>query len=105
MKQILFYTVLVLGVFLITSQPGTAQSQRFADVEAALGSTANHWAFMTAWDLSSGELQVSPSWFNGEYIWNFNQPHYQHWVCKFIYDQATGATRELQWSFRQVHIQ
>ena len=97
--------IALLFLLCFTANNVSAQSQSFAATETAVGYTVNTWSFMTAWDLTSGGLQVSPNWINGHYFWNFSQPHYQRWTAKFIYDVSTGSSRELKWSYTQIHVQ
>ncbi len=98
--------MIVLLSAAVTAGPSAlAQQPSFAVTESAIGFTQNAWSFMTAWNLSTGDLQVSGKWFNGSQAWNFNQPNLLQWVAKFIYDDATGSTRELQWTYTQPHIQ
>lgn len=96
---------ILAGFVLIAPMQSSSQPQRFAETERAMGNTNNDWAFMTAWDLTSGDLAVSPTWYNGDSVWNFDQPHLEHWIAKFIYDQISGSTRELQWSYTQEFVQ
>ncbi len=94
----------ILGVLLL-SGAGYALTQSFSVEERAIGTTQNTWAFMTAWNLSNGDLQFSRDWYNGTETWTFNQPYYRNWIAKFIYNKSAGQTRELQWSYTQEQIQ
>ena len=79
--------------------------QYFPQGQICRGYAINDWSFMTAWNLATGWLQVSADWYNGAYSWEYTRPHYQQWIALFVYDDGTGQTRELAWSYSQVHIQ
>lgn len=97
--------VLTLGLWAACVTPAAGQLHRFSTNERAIGVTTRDWAFMTAWNLSTGQLQVSPSWHNGTHTWTYTRSGYGQWVARFIYRQSAGQTRELQWSYTQVHVQ
>jgi hypothetical protein len=92
-------------VLMLFTDAGNAQSQGFSSKERAIGITRFTWAFMTAWNLSNNDFQVSRNWYSGTETWTFQQPHHQNWIAKFIYHKDAGQTRELQWSYTQVFIQ
>ena len=69
------------------------------------GTAVNRWSFMTAWNLTTGALSVSPSWQNGSYTWNHPADNYQQWIARFVYNQGTGKTAGLAWYYRQSHVQ
>lgn len=85
--------------------PQANANQYFTQLQYCRAQANNDWSFMTAWNLSTGVLQASPDWYNGVYSWGWY--HYLHgqWIALFIYDDGTGQTRELEWSYSQVHIQ
>lgn len=72
--------------------------QSFANTQVARGYSNNDWSFMTAWDLADGDLVVSDPWFDGYALLEYYE-HMQHWTAQFIYDEGTGTTRELKWSW------
>ena len=69
------------------------------------GETSNRWAFMTAWGLTTGDHSVSPSWYNGKYLWYHDVWYWNEWYAQFLYNQGTGRTAELVWYFCQIHVQ
>ncbi len=79
--------------------------QYFPVGQISRGWANNDWSFMTAWNLTTGDLQVSPDWYDGEYLWMFDESSYAQWTALFIYDDGTGQTRELRWAYCQSHIQ
>ena len=79
--------------------------QHFTVGQPMRGYATYDWSFMSAWNLSGGELEVSPNWFNGEYVFWYNIPYYREWIALFIYDDGTKQTRELMWSYLQSHVQ
>lgn len=94
--------VLVLGGVLVAS---TQASQYFTQLQYARAEAINDWSFMTAWNLSTGNLQASPDWYNGIYSWGWYHYLHHQWIARFVYDDGTGQTRELEWSYSQPHIQ
>ncbi len=79
--------------------------QRFDTSQPITGWANNRWSFMSAWNLSTGALEVSPRWNNGPLTWNHTADAYQQWIARFVYDEVTGKTTALAWYFRQSHIQ
>lgn len=95
----------VVAILVCILVPQVNASQGFAVSEPVLGLAVSDWSFITAWDLSDGQLQASSDWFNGTYLWYYTQYDYYHWTARFVYDDGTGQTRELQWSYTQPHVQ
>lgn len=79
-------------------------AQGFATNHRAHGSGNGSWAFMTAWNLSTGSQSVSPQ-FIGLYEWTFSMPARNQWTAKFVYDQGLLETTQLRWSYTQGFIQ
>lgn len=77
----------------------------FLDYQSIRGVTDSVWAFMTAWNLATGTLDVSPSFRNTTYAWDHPAPGYQQWIARFVYNQGTGKTTGLAWYYRQPHVQ
>lgn len=77
----------------------------FKEVQWIRGVADSAWAFMTAWNLTTGALNVSPSFRNSTYVWEHPTPGYQQWIARFIYNQGTGKTTGLAWYYRQAHVQ
>lgn len=69
-------------------------------LQPVAGWAENRWSFMTAWNLSSGQLEMSPAFYSGRQVWHHNAPKTQ-WIGRFIYDQGTGRTSELAWFYSQ----
>ncbi len=80
-------------------------SQYFSPTQVVRATAKKDWSFLTAWNLSTGALKVSPLWYNGDYSFTYDQDGYQQWIALFLYDDGTKQTRELRWSYRQVHVQ
>ncbi len=98
--------VLALGLWAVCVTTAAGQPpHRFSTNERAIGVTTGDWAFMSAWNLSTGDLQVSPSWRDGTHTWPYTRSGHGQWIARFIYRQSAGQTRELQWSYTQVHVQ
>lgn len=68
------------------------------------GSADNRWSFMTAWNLSTGRLDVSSNWYAGRLVWSHPAPKTQ-WIARFVYDQPAGRTAELAWYYCQWFVQ
>ncbi|HPG01186.1 MAG TPA: CARDB domain-containing protein [Kiritimatiellia bacterium] len=77
----------------------------FKETQWIRGVADSAWAFMTAWNLSTGALNVSPSFRNTTYVWEHPTPGYQQWIARFVYNQGTGKTAGLAWYYRQSHVQ
>ena len=98
--------ILTLGLGIAQVAPVSGQPpHRFSTNERAIGTTTGDWAFMSVWNLSTGQLEVSPAWRDGTHTWTYGRSGYGQWMARFIYQQATGQTRELQWSYTQSHVQ
>ncbi|HPG01188.1 MAG TPA: CARDB domain-containing protein [Kiritimatiellia bacterium] len=91
--------------FRTSSSGGAVTYGSFDTSQPIAGSAVNRWSFMTAWNLTTGALSVSPSWQNGSYTWNHPADNYQQWIARFAYDQVTGQTTALAWYYRQAHVQ
>ncbi len=94
----------LVGCCLFGSLSASA-SQYFAVSQVCRGDAYSDWSFMTAWNLDTGSLQVSPNWYDDYYDWEWNESWYQDWTALFVYDVGTGQTRELKWSYVQPHVQ
>ena len=79
--------------------------QMFAIDQPVTGEAGNDWSFMTAWNLSTGEFEVSTPWYNGYHTMWYNLDSWNEWVALFVYDDGLGETRELMWSYVQYHVQ
>ena len=88
-----------------TTGEGTVVYPAFDASQPIAGSAVNRWSYMTAWNLVTGSLNVSPSWQNGSYTWNHPAEGGEQWIARFAYDQVTGKTTSLAWYYRQAHIQ
>ena len=88
-----------------SSGGGGTANQVFDATQPITGTSASRWAFMTAWNLSSGALLMSPTWYNGNSTWNHDASGTQQWIARFVYDQSAGQTRALAWYYRQDHVQ
>ena len=95
----------VVAILVCILVPQVNASQYFPVSQISRGYAINDWSFMTAWNLASGTQQVSSDWYNGAYLFYYDRPYYQQWIALFIYDDGTGQTRELAWSYSQQHIQ
>ncbi|HPF99486.1 MAG TPA: hypothetical protein PLE77_05425 [Kiritimatiellia bacterium] len=96
---------LVVAVFVGVGVSRVDATQYFTTQQSVRAYALNDWSFLTAWDLSNGQLQISPDWYNGTYVWNWTMQYHQHWFALFVYDDGTGQTRELCWVYSQDHIQ
>lgn len=96
----------ILGMLLTASLAPHARAANpdFATTQGVAGWTANRWAYMTAWNLSSGALSVGSQWYNGRTVMNHAVAKNQ-WIARFVYDQTTGQTRQLAWFYTQDHVQ
>lgn len=83
---------------------GAAANPDLHSSQPIAGWSDNSWSFMTAWNLSSGLLQVSPNWFSGRQLWTHAAPKNQ-WIARFTYNQVTGQTAELAWYYSQWFVQ
>lgn len=79
--------------------------QRFDAAQPIAGYAVNRWSFMTAWNLSTGALEMSPRWRNGVQTWEHSAAGHQQWIARFSYDDTTGRTTALAWYYRQSHVQ
>lgn len=91
--------------FKTSSSGGAVTYGSFDTSQPIAGTAVNRWSFMTAWNLTTGALSVSPSWQNGSYTWNHPADNYQQWIARFVYNQGTGKTAGLAWYYRQSHVQ
>ncbi len=80
-------------------------AQRFDSTQLVSGLAVNRWSFMTAWNLATGSLAVSPRWWHGVYTWEHAASGHQQWIARFTYDESTGRTTSLAWYYRQSHVQ
>ncbi len=78
--------------------------QTFASTQSALGTANRDWSFMTAWNLSTGLLEISPTWYNGSSTFVFTLSTANQWLALFLYDEGTAQTRELRWNYRQLYV-
>lgn len=78
---------------------------RFDTRQPITGWANNRWSFLTAWNLSTGALEVSPRWRNGYLTWEHTADAYQQWIARFVYDEGTGKTTAMAWFYRQSHVQ
>ncbi len=98
--QLVIATILATGI-------GASWSVANPDLysrQPVAGWSANTWSFMTAWNLGSGQLEVSQNWYSGRLQWSHSAPKTQ-WIARFTYDVATGRTSELAWYYSQVFVQ
>ena len=97
----------ILGVLLVVALlAGVVRANPiFNTTQPVAGYTVNRWSYMTAWNLSTGALSLSPSWYNGRNVWNHPVTSKQQWIARFVYDQSLGQTRELAWYYTQDHVQ
>lgn len=95
--------IAVTGLILMAGS--AAANQQFHTAQPFAGRANNQWAFITAWNLASGGLEVSPNWYNGRHVWSHSTASLNQWIARFVYDQAAGKTRELAWYYSQVHVQ
>ncbi len=92
--------VLVLvGAFSAHAQQGMQNRQSIHGV------SSGGWSYLTAWNLSSGALQMSGSWWSGAHRFEHSAPYYREWIARFIYNQSTGRTAALAWFYAQPHVQ
>lgn len=96
--------IAIVGICLLGTVAVDA-NQYFPITQISRGWANSDWSFMTAWNLSTGYLQVSSDWYNGGYNWSWDQQGYNRWTALFVYDDGTGQTRELMWSYNAAFIQ
>jgi hypothetical protein len=96
----LAFLMVILGVCTLGVMSVEA-NQYFSIHQAIQGTANNDWSFMTAWELSTGNVQVSASWYNGGFWFSWNQNYYYNWTALFMYDEGSGTTRELMWAYCQ----
>ena len=96
----------IFGLLAVALLLGVAQANPlFNTTQPVAGYTTSRWAFLTAWNLSTGVQSVSASWYNGRSVWSHPVTAQQQWIARFVYDQGTGQTRELAWYYSQPHVQ
>lgn len=92
----------VLGIVLMCLAGINANgSQWFSASQPTSGYSTGDWSYMSAWNLSSGSLEVSSAWYSGYLTFWYDASVSREWTALFVYDQGTGLTIELTWAYWQ----
>lgn len=103
MKTIFVY-LLVVALFVARFPIALRANPDLYSFQPVAGLAESSWSFMTAWNLSTGHLEISPTFYNERSVWFHSAPKLQ-WIGRFIYDQSSGQTAELAWYYGDWFVQ